>query len=211
MTLTLSDIDDALDTDPAFAMSLYATRRTPQIPPSLLISEDFELTPTHAQAALNHLRSGAHLGVSTPDLKSIRATHHRAAQLLAAGMDRVKVARLCNYTPEYVSALQSDPAFAELLAYYASKVEEEFDDFVAAASALSMDFLGELQRRLDTNPEGFKNLEVLQAVKDLADRSGHGPSSTSKVDVRSLTATMSSEDLNSKLAELINQRKDIPK
>jgi len=204
--MTLSDID-ALESDPAAAMALFAHRRaSPCIPASLLIAEDGELTPAHAQAALAHVQSGTILGITAPPLKAIRNTHHRLAQLLAAGMDETRAARLCNYSPHRVSVLKSDPAFAELLTYYASKVEEEFDDFVTAASSLSLDFLGELQRRLDETPDAFKPSELLEAVRTLADRSGHGPQSSTKstVDLRSINANMSSEDLNAKLEALLS-------
>lgn len=134
-----------------------------------------ELTSDHEAAAVAHVESGAALGVTQDNLKAIRHTHHRLAQLLAVGVDETKAGRLCNYSPARVSVLKADPAFRELLAYYSANVAEEYADFVANAADLSMDTLQELQRRLDESPETFSIAQLNELLKTLADRSGHGP------------------------------------
>lgn len=147
----------------------------PKVPPTEVIVEWGPLTEDHVREMQTHAASGGSLGYEVPQLKAIRNTHHRAAQLLAMGMDETKVARLCNYSIYRISNLKADPAFAELLAYYAAGVEEEFADFVTVAANLSMDFLGRLQEMLDESPEKFTPTHIMEAVKLLADRTGHAP------------------------------------
>lgn len=137
--------------------------------------ESWPLTAEDVAVAKAHVESGAVIGVVNPDLKALRNTHHRLAQLLAMGMDEVKAGVLCNYTASRVSILKSDPAFSELLAYYKSEVDAEFADFVTTAKELSLDFLGLLQQQLDETPEKFTPGMALEAIRTLADRSGNAP------------------------------------
>lgn len=140
-----------------------------------LVTDWGPLTAEHIQIAKDHFESGDFLGVNSGHIKALRFTHHRCAQLLAMGMDETKVAMLCNYTAQRVSHLKQDPAFAELLAYYANSTEEEFADFVSTAANLSMDFLHRLQQQLDETPEAFTPGTLLEAIRVLADRTGHAP------------------------------------
>lgn len=141
-----------------------------------LVTDSGPLTQVHVQAARDHIDSGEILGVGNGTaLKAIRATHHRLAQLLAGGMDEVQASVLCNYTRYRVSHLRQDPAFQELEAYYRGNVDIEFADFVSAAKELSMDLLGKLQQDLDENPEKFTTQQLIEAIKVLADRTGHAP------------------------------------
>lgn len=140
-----------------------------------LVTETGPLTDEHVKAAREFVASGRTLGVSTPNLKSLRNSHHRLAQLLAGGMSDIDAARLCNFNANRIAHLRRDPAFQELLSHYAETVESEFKDFVSAAAELSEDFLGELRDRLDNNPEQFTPATILEAVRTLADRSGNAP------------------------------------
>lgn len=146
-----------------------------QVPLHEVIIECGPLTEEHVAAAQALIESGDPIGVQTPTIKSIRHTHHRLAQLLAGGMDEIQAAALCNYTLSRVSILKSDPAFKELLAWYSSRVDAEFADFITAASGLGLDALQELQLRLDEKPETFTNQALLELVKTTADRSGNAP------------------------------------
>lgn len=153
----------------------FATKANKRVDSSTLIYSFGPLDSSHVKIAEDHLASGKELGVKNPDLKSIRHTHHRLAQLLAGGMDETRAARLCNYNPQRVSQLKGDPSFQELLAYYSSIVEEEFTDFIRTAADLSLDFLGLLQQQLDETPEKFTPSVALEAIRTLADRTGHAP------------------------------------
>lgn len=115
-----------------------------------------------------------------PTIRALRSTHHRLAKLLSGGGVQITTAaRLCGYSPSRVQQLSVDPAFQELVAHYKEEVDEEWREFVAAASDLSLDFLQLLQERLDENPDTFTAGMALEAIKTLADRSGNAPVSRS--------------------------------
>lgn len=133
------------------------------------------LGPEDILAMQKHVASGGNLGVQAINIKALRHTHHRLAQLLAVGVDETVAAKLCNYAVSRVSQLKADPAFAELMAHYSDDVKEEWADFVATAANLSLDFLQELQRRLDETPDAFTPQTLNESLKILADRTGHAP------------------------------------
>lgn len=167
-------LDDLMD---AHFPAGFATRGRRRVDMEELVVESGPLTETHLAIAKEHEASGNRLGSgdNTYELKAIRFTHHRLAQLLAAGMDETKAGLLCNYTPSRVSVLKANPAFQELLAHYAKDVEEEMIDFVSTSAALGMDVLQELQKRLDEKPEQFTVAHLNDLYKSLADRTGHAP------------------------------------
>lgn len=53
-----------------------------------------------------------------PVLQRLRATHHRQAQLLAAGKNVSEVAAIVGCTVARLVQLQNDPTFVELVTYY---------------------------------------------------------------------------------------------
>ncbi len=148
-----------------------------------------ELTASDVAAQEQSVLSGEILGTNSIDIKTLRPSHHRLAQLLAMGMDEIPASRECNYTVAYVSVLKTSPAFQELLAHYSGQVKEEFSDFVTSAGVLAQDFLAELQSRLHEKPEAFTPSSLMEAVRTLADRSGHAPvSKTVNVNVNADSA-----------------------
>jgi hypothetical protein len=149
--------------------------RPRSLKPDELIFEMYTLDQTHIDAAQAHQDSGVALGIKPSPIKALRNTHHRLAQLLANGVDEGIAGKLCNYSTSRVSILKADPAFQELLSYYSGRVEDQWADFVATASNLSMDFLQHLQEQLDETPEKFTPSVAMEAIKLLADRSGHAP------------------------------------
>lgn len=149
--------------------------------PQPIITAYRPLTIEDAREAQAHNDSGLTLGrdVTNSNIRHIRHTHHRLAQLLAGGMGEGLAGRLSNYSPSRVSILKSDPAFMELLALYKDKVDAEFEDFVKTAATLSMDFLQHLQQILDEQPEKITPALALEAIRTLADRSGNAPTTKS--------------------------------
>ena len=97
------------------------------------------------------------------------------AQLLAQGMAEGMVSKLCNVSLSRISILKNDPAFAELLTYYAESRDEAFADFFTAAADLSIDAVGRLREILDETPEKLTPRDLMELVKTLADRSGNAP------------------------------------
>lgn len=166
----LDQLDDLLALAPPRSSQL----RTP-IPYDALVEAVEPLTEADYALEQQRMIEGRTTGRDRSQIANLRHTHHRLAQLLAMGMDEIKAAYLCNYTPTYVGILKSSPAFQELLAHYADTVTEEWRDFVSTASALNQDFLQELQERLTEKPESFTPSTLLEAVRTLSDRTGHAP------------------------------------
>lgn len=142
-----------------------------------LITASGPLTEEHLEMMEQSIEAGEVRNVvpQMADIKTLRFNHHRLAQCLSMGMDQIKAAAFCGVTPEYVYQLKQTPAFAELLDYYGDQVKEEFADFVSVAQGLSLDFLDRLREMLDTDPSQFTPTHVMDAIKLLADRTGHAP------------------------------------
>lgn len=114
-----------------------------------------------------------------PALKRLTERHHLLARYLAEGRSPSECSLLTGYAPAHISVLQADSAFAELMAHYAKVTQIEHADFHAALAATGKDALNVLRDYLEAG-----ELSVTQTMKLLemvADRSGHGPSSTQNV------------------------------
>lgn len=154
------------------------------------IQDAYPLGEEHLQALVTHATTpGAKLGVAPQPLNAVRHTHHKLARLLALGMDESRAAYICNYDVSRVSILKSDPLFIEVLNYYSIQVEESFVDTVEVMKGLSLDALGELTSRLQSNPNSFTVPHLIELVKAMADRSGNGPTSNHNVNARVLNLT----------------------
>lgn len=194
----MADIDSS-------ALHTFVAIRAPRtIDENDLILASGELTQEHIEVAQKHVASGATLGTQPAPLVAIRHTHHRLAQLLATGVDETVAAKLCNYSVSRVSILKADPAFQELLSFYSSRVDEEWADFVSTAANLSMDTLGELQRRLDETPEQFSVATLIEMTKMLADRTGHAP-------VTKSVSVNVNADVGTRLAEARRKAQELAK
>ncbi len=155
--------------------SLSARGRRPETP-----SCEFarELTRADLEVLANAPRN-----VEMPELKKITERHHALARALASGMRVGEAASLVGYEIARVSVLQDNPAFQELLSLYRDQKDLEFAEFAGRIAGLGKDAVLELQDRLEQAPEKFSNGMLLDMVKTLADRSGHGPTTKSEVTV----------------------------
>jgi hypothetical protein len=133
-------------------------------------------------------------------LKKLREKHHSVARLIAAGLEQRTVATLSGYTEGYLSILLNNPAMEELVSFYR----------MAAGNAAQV--IGERLRsvglkaleHLDDKIEGgeLNANELIQATKLGLDRSGHGPSSTTrKVDEQHIIDHARILELNEKARE----------
>jgi hypothetical protein len=116
-----------------------------------------------------------------PLVKRLRDSHHAVARFVAEGRDNQEISALTGYDPARISLFKKDPAFAELVSFYKARVEEQFLDVHARMAVLSGDAVAELQNRLDENPDGFTNGQVMELVKLTADRTGLGPTKKHEV------------------------------
>jgi hypothetical protein len=134
-----------------------------------------ELTPADL-ALLETERS-----TKAPALKQLRDSHHSLARCLASGMKPAEASLVTGYSLSRISILQADDSFQELLTFYRSTKDEIFADLHARMATLSLEAEAELRERLHESPESFSPGMLLEIVKTLADRTGHGPSSKSTV------------------------------
>lgn len=98
-------------------------------------------------------------------LLQIRQPHHALARLLCEGRDQVEVSLITGYSPAYISSIQNDPAFAELMGYYGTQREQVFIDTLERLKSLGLTSAQELARRLEEAPEKFSNREIMELTE----------------------------------------------
>lgn len=123
-------------------------------------------------------------GSETTALKRLGDRHHALARNLASGMAPGEAAIVSGYVLSRVSILQTDPAFRELIEFYRRDVTVQYRDLHQRLSGLALDAAEELSARLEDEPEKVSIGQLLEITKMGADRTGHGPqSSTTNVNV----------------------------
>lgn len=128
-----------------------------------------------------------------PAISKLRERHHALARHLAEGKTPGEAALLTRYTQSRVSILLGDPAFRDLVEHYRANVNAEFVDFQRKLSELAIDAAHVLQERLEDAPDEISDAMLLRVVEVGADRTGHGPSQKSEVNVRIGLASRLSE------------------
>lgn len=123
-------------------------------------------------------------GVQAPQIVHIRERHHALARHIAEGKKPGEAAILCRYSQSRMSILLGDPAFTELVAHYRTIVDEQFVDFQAKLAELAIDASGVLQDRLEQNPDEISDALLLRIIEVGADRTGHGPSQKTEVNMK---------------------------
>lgn len=118
-------------------------------------------------------------GTKPDALKSIRHRHHALARALASGMRDWEAAVATGYNISTISTLKADSMFQELLAFYESEANAPYIDMHQRLADLSQSAAEELQVRLEETPEDLSVNQLQDLVKLGADRTGHGPASTS--------------------------------
>jgi hypothetical protein len=108
-------------------------------------------------------------------LARLHSSHHAVAKCLALGMKDVQTAAVTGYTTNRISALKRDDLFKALVAEYTDEAKSFAGDMVQRMANVSMDALELLHDRLLEKPEEFSVGMLLDVVKALADRTGHGP------------------------------------
>lgn len=121
-------------------------------------------------------------GIKAPPLKSLRQSHHMLARMLATGHEQEEISAVTGYCTSRISILKSDPSFANLVSYYEGLEAEEHERYTAdmhkRLAALGFDTIEVLHERMIENPESFTAKDLIAAVELVADRTGHGKSST---------------------------------
>lgn len=114
-------------------------------------------------------------GVVQPSLKRIHASHHAVARCMAQGMRLNQIALITGYSYVRVQSLQNDPAFRALIADYEAEARVLNADMHERMKQMGLDALELLHERMQDKPEELSTPLVLDVVKALADRTGHGP------------------------------------
>ncbi len=99
-----------------------------------------------------------------PLVRNLRSSHHRLAELVAAGRPPAEIAIITGYSPSYISSLKGDPAFAELVAYYDLQRESIFADAMERLKLLGLDAIEKLQERLNDPEKNWTNKELMDLV-----------------------------------------------
>ena len=120
---------------------------------------------------------------AVPALTKLRERHHTLAKMLAQGSPEQDAAVACGYSLSRVSILKTDQSFRDLVAFYRQGVVERYYDMHEAAAALGRDAIEELHERLEEAPEDFSIPQLMTLTSTMMDRVGHGPSSSTNVNV----------------------------
>jgi hypothetical protein len=112
-------------------------------------------------------------------VKRLSERHKNLARMVAMGRSNAECAAITGYTESRISILKSDPAFKDLVRLYKEETDIEVQSLtekMVGASHLALDILID---RLEDEPEKFSATQLLSVQNALADRSGHGVSTTS--------------------------------
>lgn len=118
-------------------------------------------------------------GVKPQALTRLRERHHALARALASGMTEGEAAAVTGYDNSRISILKSDPAFQELLSFYRADVNAKYVEMHEILAGMSKDAALLLREKLEDEPDDLSVNQLLEITKMGADRTGHGPSSTS--------------------------------
>ena len=128
---------------------------------------------------------------SLTSIQKLKHSHHLVARLVARGARPAEISLKSGYSISRISELRNVPAFKELVEFYRHQVQETFADVNERIALVSLDYLEELQRRIDEEPKSLKTDDIIKVVSLTLDRSGHGPTST----VNSNVAVLTGDDL----------------
>lgn len=106
-----------------------------------------------------------------PRLKTLRYNHHLLAKAVASGKTLLECSKLTGLSVPRISDLKNDPAFQELVSFYAEELNEVYVDVHQRMAALGTSVLEELAERFEADPEKFTKRELLDLFTTMADRS----------------------------------------
>lgn len=106
-------------------------------------------------------------------IQKLRAPHHTLARLVAEGKSHPECSAITGYGVEYVSMLERDPAFRELVAYYKEQVGAAYINVHERLAVLGATAMEILQERLtdDKQVEKMSVGALREIMNDALDRS----------------------------------------
>ena len=114
-------------------------------------------------------------GIQPTAIKRLTDSHHALARCIAEGMSHVEASAITGYTPSRISVLLDSPLFAELVAHYRGNKNAALADLHERMLTIGLVAAEELKSRLEDEPEKIGTPTLIEALKTLADRTGHGP------------------------------------
>lgn len=150
------------------------------------------LTQTDLAELMSQPKGTSEAGAVTP-LKRLRERHHALARLLASGGCSMQdAAIITGYEAATISTLKQDPLFQDLVLFYQNEVNAEYRTMQAQLAGLGEDAVAELRKRVEDDPAALGATFLLDLVVKIADRTGNGPTSTTKTEV-SVTVDLASK------------------
>lgn len=106
-------------------------------------------------------------------IQKLRAPHHTLARLVAEGKSHPECSVITGYGVEYVSMLERDPAFKELVAYYKEQIGAAYINVHERLAVLGATAMEILQERLtdDKQVEKMSVGALREIMNDALDRS----------------------------------------
>ena len=118
------------------------------------------------EADLPALRDPGVIGSPGQRIAKLSYSHHQLARILAQTGDQVAACLATGYSQAYVSTISNhDPAFQELLAYYAAERQAIFTDTLERMKTLGIDTLEKLQDRLHDGKAEWSNRELMEMAE----------------------------------------------
>lgn len=135
-------------------------------PAPLFYNVTRHLNETDIAELWNHQREN-----TGPKIKALRYNHHVLAKAVASGKSGIDCSNLTGMTQTYISILKNDPAFQELVSFYAEEMNELYVDVHQRMATLGTSILEELSERFEADPDKFTKRELLDMFTAMADRS----------------------------------------
>lgn len=154
-------------------VSSTAPTVVPLRPPTVVGTYERDLTEADI-VALHTLPRGSHVR----PLQRIRSSHHALARCLAMGLTPTKAALVTGYSLGRIGQLANDPTFKQLVHEYSADARSIMADYHARMREFGLDAIEEAHERLIENPESYSIPLLLDVIKNMADRTGHGPGSS---------------------------------
>lgn len=144
--------------------------KTPLAPAFKLVHEFVRELTIDDLEALEAARTGR--GQRVTSIKTLRTRHHEIARYMSLGMSSTQIAAIFNMSTSTLSLLKHNPAFQDLLAYYQSKRDEQFEAIGGRLHSIALDAVDRLDEMVN-HPDAAPDF-VLSAAKTVLDRIGHG-------------------------------------
>lgn len=112
-------------------------------------------------------------------LERITDRHHMLARNLAAGMPAWEASVISGYHPSYISQLTTCPTFQNLVKHYRDNVDALYADVHQHHVGMTVDSAVILRERMENDPDSLSTGQLIEINKLGADRTGHGPQTSS--------------------------------